>query len=368
MRMSMLRTLLVAVFLFTISVFSPGQIRVSVSFGPPALPVYEQPVCPGEGFIWVPGYWAWDPDFGDYYWVPGTWVLAPEPGLLWTPGYWAWDGIAFVFYEGYWGPVVGFYGGINYGYGYNGVGYYGGRWDHGRFFYNRSVANVNLTVIHNVYNESVTNVTTVNRVSYNGGNGGITARPTPEQEAALREKHLPPVAAQIEHAQATRSMPEFRASANHGKPPVAAVARPGEFSGRGVVPARAAGAPYNPPAARGGFNRSRGVEPMESNPSRGPIIHPKDIPPVERPAPMESGNPTFDKKQQREMAKLAEKQAREQQKLQQRQEREDQRMAQQKANEARRQQLEQRHQQQTQQMMQKQAKQQQKFERKNGPS
>ena len=24
---------------------------------------------------------------------------------------------------GYWGPHVGFYGGINYGYGYGGVGY-----------------------------------------------------------------------------------------------------------------------------------------------------------------------------------------------------------------------------------------------------
>jgi hypothetical protein len=103
-------------------------IGISVNFAPPELPVYEQPLCPGEGYLWTPGYWAWDPDYGDYYWVPGTWVLAPQPGYLWTPPYWGWSGAAFVFHEGYWGPRVGFYGGINYGYGYTGRGYYGGRW------------------------------------------------------------------------------------------------------------------------------------------------------------------------------------------------------------------------------------------------
>ena len=50
----------------------------------------------------------------------------------------------------------------------------GGRWENGHFFYNRSVNNVNVTDIHNVYNTTVINSTTVNRVSYNGGNGGIS--------------------------------------------------------------------------------------------------------------------------------------------------------------------------------------------------
>src|SRR5579862_4516053 len=124
-------------------------IGISVGFAPPEIPVYEQPICPGDGYIWTPGYWAWDDDFGDYYWVPGTWVLAPEPGFLWTPAYWGWGGSGFVFYQGYWGPVVGFYGGINYGFGYFGEGYQGGRWDNGRFFYNRSVNNINVVNIHN---------------------------------------------------------------------------------------------------------------------------------------------------------------------------------------------------------------------------
>src|SRR5258708_1805175 len=165
-----------------------AQISISVSFAPPELPVYEQPLCPGDGYIWTPGYWAYDQDEDDYYWVPGTWVLAPEPGLLWTPAYWGWGGSAFVFYEGYWGPHVGFYGGISYGYGYFGEGYEGGRWQGRQFYYNRTVNNVNVANIHNVYNTTVINNTTVvNRVSYNGGNGGINARPRPEEEAASRE-------------------------------------------------------------------------------------------------------------------------------------------------------------------------------------
>ncbi len=247
---SVVRSVLFGLVLLTLSAACFGQIGIAVSFGPPALPIYDQPLCPGDGYLWTPGYWAFDYDINDYYWVPGTWVLAPEIGYLWTPPYWGWGDGGFLFYDGYWGPQIGFYGGINYGFGYFGSGFVGGRWDHDHFFYNRSVMNVNVTNIHNVYEERVTNVT-VNRVSYNGGEGGITARPTPQEESAMHERHLPPVAAQTQHIQAARSNPELRASTNRGKPPVAATARPGEFKGNGVVQAREAGAPYNPPRNAG---------------------------------------------------------------------------------------------------------------------
>ncbi len=111
-------------------------------------------------------------------------MLAPEVGFLWTPGWWGWGGSAFIFHAGYWGPQVGFYGGVSYGFGYFGRGYEGGRWDNGHFFYNRSVNNVNVTVVHNVYNTTIVNRTDV-RVSYNGGNGGINERPTREEEWLL---------------------------------------------------------------------------------------------------------------------------------------------------------------------------------------
>ena len=128
-------------FLFiAVSVFGPTYSRagvfISVGFAPPPLPIYEQPFCPGPDFIWTPGYWAYDEDVEDYYWVPGEWVRAPVVGYLWTPGYWGWSDSLYVWHAGYWGPHVGYYGGIDYGFGYAGHGYYGGHWDHGTFVYN----------------------------------------------------------------------------------------------------------------------------------------------------------------------------------------------------------------------------------------
>jgi hypothetical protein len=228
--------------------FAQFSLSISVNIAPPALPVYEQPVIPSPGYLWTPGYWAWSPDYGDYYWVPGTWVRAPQVGVLWTPGYWGWRGGAFIWNAGYWGPHIGFYGGVNYGFGYTGSGYEGGYWNNGAFFYNRSVNNVtNVTRITNVYNKTVINNVTVNNVSYNGGSGGITARPTPEQQAAASERHIQPTAEQTQHQHAASTNQALRASVNHGKPLIAATARPGAFSGRGVVAAKAA-APYHPAA------------------------------------------------------------------------------------------------------------------------
>jgi hypothetical protein len=369
MSVTYVRSLLFALVVLAMSAASFAQVGISITIGPPALPVYEQPPCPAEGYIWTPGYWAYGED--DYYWVPGTWVLAPEVGFLWTPGYWGWGGDRFIFYEGYWGPRVGFYGGIVYGYGYFGEGYEGGRWDHDRFFYNRSVSNVNVTNIHNVYNTTVINNTTVNRVSYNGGNGGINARPTPEQESAARERHIPPVAAQTQHVQAARANPELRASANQGKPPVAATPKPGAFKDRAVVPAKEAGAPYHPPANRAAAQppaNTPAPRPENNVPKPPEASHAKDLQPHPRPAPPNTGNAKTDQKYQQQQDKLYAKQNQDHQKLQQKQEQDHQRLAQQNADEARKQQVEQKHQQQTQQIEQKHAEQQQHLQTKQQPA
>ena len=238
-----LNSVLMSLLLLVLPVISMAQlgINLSVNLAPPALPVYEQPPIPAEGYIWTPGFWAWSDDVQDYYWVPGTWVLAPQPGFLWTPGYWGSSGGAFLWHEGYWGPVVGFYGGVNYGYGYGGRGYEGGYWQGGHMYYNRSVTNISNTHITNVYNKTVVNNVTLTRVSYNGGNGGVRAQPTPADLAAEHERHVPAIPAQREHVQAARSNPSLRVSANHGAPPIAATARPGAFSGAGVVAARHTG-------------------------------------------------------------------------------------------------------------------------------
>ena len=170
-----IRLILLVAVLIAVPAASFGAVAVSINIAPPVLPVYSQPLCPGAGYIWTPGYWAWGA--GGYYWVPGTWVMAPFIGALWTPGYWGWGSGAYLWHAGYWGPQVGFYGGIDYGFGYVGVGYAGGYWNNGAFFYNSAVNNINRTVVRNVYSKTVIN-NGGNRVSYNGGRGGITARPT----------------------------------------------------------------------------------------------------------------------------------------------------------------------------------------------
>jgi hypothetical protein len=217
-------------------------IGISVRIGPPALPVYVQPMCPGPGYHWIPGYWAWN-DVGGYYWVPGTWVVAPV-GMLWTPGYWGFAGGFYGWHAGYWGPHVGFYGGINYGFGYGGVGFAGGEWRGGTFFYNRAVMNVNVTNVTNVYNRTV--IVNNTHTSFNGP-GGIEARPTPQEEAYGREPHTAALAAQTQHEHAASQNRQLFASENHGRPAVAATGRPGEFSGRNVQRASAAGEPYHAP-------------------------------------------------------------------------------------------------------------------------
>lgn len=306
-----------------------GQFGVRIAIGPPALLVYDQPICPGDGYLWTPGYWAYDDSVSDYYWVSGAWVQAPEVGFLWTPGYWGWGSGGYAFNEGYWGESVGFYGGINYGFGYFGEGYGGGHWDNGHFFYNRSVSNVDITINHNVYNTRVENSGSVNRVSYNGGTGGIETRPNSAQESAARERHIPAVAAQTEHVQTARANPETPASVSRGN----------------TAPAEAPKAAAEP---------SRGdVDSKASDPRQA--VHPKDLPPIARPVAINSGNAKADKKYEQQQDKLIAQQTNERAQLQQKQETEHQ----QKANDAQTQKLEQKHQQQTQQLQQKHTAQQQ---------
>jgi hypothetical protein len=142
-----------------------------VKVAPPPLPSYEQPALPAQGYLWVPGFWAWRKSVPDYFWVPGTWVQPPQPGLLWTPPYWSWSRVegGYAFHAGYWADEVGFYGGIAYGYGYTGDGYQGGRWENGVLSYNRAANNIGSLGTTNVYDQAMTTDNNAVRVSFNGG-------------------------------------------------------------------------------------------------------------------------------------------------------------------------------------------------------
>jgi hypothetical protein len=238
--------------------FAQISIGISVNIEPPALPVYVQPPCPQPNFMWTPGYWAWD-GVGDYYWIPGTWVAAPQPGYLWTPGYWGWgDGGVYVFHAGYWGTHVGFYGGVNYGFGYGGGGFAGGEWRGGVFAYNTAAVHVDTTVIRTTYvNTTIVNNTTIinnTHTSFNGGPNGVAAKPTEQQRAAANEPHLAATPAQQQHEQVAKQDKSNFASANHGVPVHAAVPRPvasvAELQHSAVTASAAPGAkPFAPHAA-----------------------------------------------------------------------------------------------------------------------
>jgi len=209
-------------------------VNIRINSAPPPLPYYDQPAIPADGYLWVPGYWYWDRSAEDYYWVPGTWVEPPRRGLLWTPAYWSWAEGRYVFYPGYWAREVGFYGGIDYGYGYTGEGYLGGRWENGAFFYNRSVNNIENVRITKVYNQTVVMNNRSNSVSFNGGKGGIAARPTSQQVAFAKERHVEATPVQLRHVEKAGKDRALFAKQNHGEPAVAATPRAGVFQGSGV--------------------------------------------------------------------------------------------------------------------------------------
>lgn len=264
------------------------SIGIAVNLAPPPLPVYEQPMIPAPGYIWTPGYWAWDPGYG-YYWVPGTWVMPPQVGLLWTPGWWGWSNGAYRWNAGYWGRTVGFYGGIDYGYGYFGTGYVGGEWRGRQFYYNRAVNNVNVTNIHNVYvNKVVVNNTHVTRVSYNGGRGGLTARPSAAQRNVTHR--VPATSMQVRQREVAMQNPAQRFKANQGRPAVFATQRAGDLKGPHAVRTEASArgpatrAPQHASAPTAAPNNHRMVEAPHNrtqaaptaNRARGPVEAPRN--------------------------------------------------------------------------------------------
>ncbi len=221
---------------------------------PPALPDYVQPPCPGDGYLWEPGYWAWSQ--AGYYWVPGAWVESPYMGALWTPGYWGFYSGRYWFHPGHWGSHIGYYGGINYGFGYFGIGYEGGYWNSGHFVYNRVYNHLNDRRVHNVYSFNAGNRGFANREAFNrgntnnnnrdnsynnnnrnsnnngsrpsfhGGQGGVQAHPQPSDAAAFHEPTAPRMNTQVQHEQKFQSNRGQFANTNRGQPAKPAISRP----------------------------------------------------------------------------------------------------------------------------------------------
>jgi hypothetical protein len=256
-----IRVVVLAVSLLAAPVLSSAAVFVSVNFAPPPIPVYVQPIAPGPDFIWIPGYWAYGP--GGYYWVPGTWVPAPYVGALWTPGYWGWIGGVYRWYPGYWGPHIGYYGGINYGFGYFGIGYLGGYWSGGHFFYNTAITHVDVTRVRNTYNRTV--VQNDVRISYNGGPGGVQHTVTAEERLAERDAHRAATPNQLQHERLASTRRDQLASVNHGAPAMTATPRVSAYNRAMSADGRMGPGPQGPKdrQAHGEtFHAERGNAPM----------------------------------------------------------------------------------------------------------
>ncbi len=224
-------TMLATPLLAAMPTVAHAQIGISVQVEPPALPVYVQPPIPAEGYLWTPGYWGYGS--ANYYWVPGLWVQPPMIGVLWTPPYWGWAGGNYLFHGGYWGAQVGFYGGVNYGFGYGGNGYEGGHWEGGHFAYNSRVNNFGGVHVANSYERNVS-VVNDSHVSFVGGPHGLRAEPTAADRMAENQHHIEATTEQSRHFATAAHTPA--ASHDQEHPAAAATPRAGPV-GHAVEPA-----------------------------------------------------------------------------------------------------------------------------------
>ncbi|HET7887049.1 MAG TPA: YXWGXW repeat-containing protein [Bradyrhizobium sp.] len=234
-----------------------GMTADKISTAPPALPSYAQPPIPEDGYLWMPGFWAWRKDVPDYYWVPGTWVRPPRAGLLWTPPYWSRVEGGYAFHDGYWAADVGFYGGIDYGFGYSGNGFQGGYWQNATFVYNQAANNLGAAKVEHSYDQAILVDNNQPQASFNGGSRGTKAKPTSRQEELAGDEHVAPTAEQQAHFELAAKDRSLYSRLNGGKPGVAATVHAGVFSGAGVIRSTALleGAAQANDAATTGENR-----------------------------------------------------------------------------------------------------------------
>ena len=80
-----------------------GVVPPTVAKQPPE-PINETPSVyrpEGDGAAWIPGYWDWDDQTGNFIWVSGIW-RNPPPDRQWIGGYWTQSGNGFQRTPGFW--------------------------------------------------------------------------------------------------------------------------------------------------------------------------------------------------------------------------------------------------------------------------
>ncbi len=195
----------------------------------PPLPVYAQPPIPGPGYLWTPGYWAWDEDISsDLLLDARRLVPAPKPGLLWTPGYWGSNDGVYVWNDGYWGTGSRVLWRRELRIGYTGVGFHGGHWGPGELL--QPVRHQRQQ--HHGHNQRLQS----DRHHQQRQQSLRQRRPQRHKSDADAYRNCWPRTSRIRPRRRISSIigssladKELHASVNKGKPPIAAVSKAGDF-------------------------------------------------------------------------------------------------------------------------------------------
>jgi hypothetical protein len=73
---------------------------VFVRVGPPRRVIETRGPMPNRGYVWVPGYHAWDGN--RHYWVAGRWERPPRARARWVEHRWVKRRGGYVLVEGHW--------------------------------------------------------------------------------------------------------------------------------------------------------------------------------------------------------------------------------------------------------------------------
>ena len=198
--------------------------------------------------------------------------------------------------------MSGYYGGINYGFGYNGLGYQGGRWDSGRFFYNTAVNNIGAATSPMFTPRPSSTTRPINNTSFNGGPGGVVAKPTNEELLAAKEPRVK--ATPAANRSGARGRHEKRAVRVH-EPRQASdrrdrAGRRIQGQGRGAGKGRGKAAEVTPRAARKCCDRRQRAKAGRSTETTG-----ADVAEVEKPSAVEKAvNPNAPRRPRRSRRRL----------------------------------------------------------------
>jgi len=77
-----------------------GQITITIGAPPPPIRYEVRPPMPGEGYVWIDGYWG--AQGRRYVWVPGAWQRPPSEGVYWSHPHYDHYEDGWHMHEGHW--------------------------------------------------------------------------------------------------------------------------------------------------------------------------------------------------------------------------------------------------------------------------